>query len=278
MADFDRGNDGSDRPVVATTGFAQLDDAVPLRAGQVTLVASRPAVGKSFFLQNVLLSNLRRRPVVPSVYVALESSRHDVEQRLLSILSRIPLTLVRNGELADREMARLDSLIRARPAWPLGWVEAGCAGLDRLLLETWEVARWRGAKLIVIDGPLPRGDSQFFGQAHGPGLPGAVRALRWLAAELGAVVLIEGQVGRAVESRQNKRPRLPADLRGGRRLAGEGDSTFALYRQHVYEPWLPDSEGLLEVAPRRHNGTQGPWLPLRFDPRTGHIGPWRAEG
>src|SRR4249919_2429353 len=83
------------------TGFANLDALTNgLHAGQMVVIAARPAIGKS-----TLALDLARAAAVKhrlaTVMFSLEMSRNEITMRLLSAEARVPLHAMRTGQMGE---------------------------------------------------------------------------------------------------------------------------------------------------------------------------------
>src|SRR3954452_20054880 len=89
------------------TGFADLDDLTNgLHAGQMIIVAARPAMGKS----TVALDFCRAASIannLTSAFFSLEMTRSEITMRLLSAEAKVPLNHIRNGNMNDDDWAKL---------------------------------------------------------------------------------------------------------------------------------------------------------------------------
>jgi HKD family nuclease len=89
------------------TGFGDLDRLLGgLEEGQVIVVGSRPSCGKS-----TLVTDFARHAAlhhgISVGHFALEQTRDEVVQRVLAAETRIPLHVLRSGDLSDDDWTRL---------------------------------------------------------------------------------------------------------------------------------------------------------------------------
>jgi replicative DNA helicase len=89
------------------TGFADLDELTNgLHAGQMIIVAARPAVGKS----TMALDLCRAASIhnnMTSCFFSLEMTRSEITMRLLSAEAKVPLNHIRNGQLSEDDWTKL---------------------------------------------------------------------------------------------------------------------------------------------------------------------------
>ena len=88
------------------TGFADLDDLTNgLHAGQMMIVAARPAMGKS----TLALDLCRAASIhnnLTSCFFSLEMTRSEITMRLLSAEAKVPLNHIRNGHDERRRLGQ----------------------------------------------------------------------------------------------------------------------------------------------------------------------------
>ena len=89
------------------------------------------------------------------------------------------------------------------------------------------------------------------------------RSLKQLARELKVPVVTLSQLSRAVESRDNHRPRM-SDLRESGAIEQDADLIMLLYREEYYQPEKEDAKGMAEVIVAKHRKGQTDNIPLAF--------------
>jgi len=99
-------------------------------------------------------------------------------------------------------------------------------------------------KLVVVDYlQLMAGDRRIENRQQQ--ISEISRSLKALAKELNVPVIAISQLSRAVEQREDKRPRL-SDLRESGAIEQDADLVISLYREHYYTH-NPEDEGIAEV-------------------------------
>jgi replicative DNA helicase len=110
------------------------------------------------------------------------------------------------------------------------------------------LARKQGIALVVVD---------YLQLMQGPGISETrqqeiadiSRSLKNLARELRIPIIAVSQLNRALEQRENKRPRL-GDLRESGAIEQDADIVIFIYRDEYYNP--PDQPGLAEINIAKH--------------------------
>ncbi|AOZ10365.1 replicative DNA helicase [Cupriavidus malaysiensis] len=246
------------------TGFRALDTKLGggLRAGELVIVAGRPAMGKTAFALNVACHAARGHSVL---VLSLEMPKAQLHQRNLAMLAEVPLPRLRQPEqLGDEDWRRL-AAARSRVA-ELGLFldDQPALSLADVRAKARMVRRRHGLDLLVIDylGLMSGGASENRSQEVGS----YSRGLKALAKELGIPVIALAQLNRSLESRANKRP-LMGDLRDSGELEQDADIILLLYRDEVYHPESP-ARGMCEVLVEKQRQGETGSVPLAYHGET----------
>ena len=140
-----------------TTGFPHFDQLVRgLRPGSLTVLASRPSLGKTAFALNIVRNLMGRKPEKPIFYCSSLSST-ELTFRLLTIISGVTCSF--NHDLAADESIRLTDTVETIRNYPLSFTDSRNMD-DRFFREVTAFQEKNIFGLIVIDpvGPehLPR--------------------------------------------------------------------------------------------------------------------------
>ncbi len=225
-----------------TTGVADLDAVTRLYAGELTIVAARPSMGKTTFGLGMALAAARGGDGV--MFVSLEMGETALGQRVLSDLcygpdhDPIAYTDIRDGNLnaqqkqqlaAARERAdRLPIIIEQEPGLTISQIAARARSTRQVFQR-----QGKDLGLIVVDhlGLINSGD-RYAGARHLE-LGAITSSHKALAKEMQVPVVLLCQLSRATESRENKRPQL-SDLRESGRIEEDADTVMLLYRDAYY--------------------------------------------
>jgi len=212
-----------------TTGSASLDAALGgLHAGELIILAGRPAMGKTALATNMAVS---AADTVPVGMFSLEMSSASVMLRILSESAGVPSHRVRHGQVGSVEFGH--------------FLQAGDEFKGRLFLDDTplltiaglrtrarRLKRQHGLGLVVVDylqllqGTSPRANRlEDIGEIS--------RGLKALAKELEVPVLALSQLSRAVEGRDDKQPQL-SDLRESGAIEQDADVVMFVYREEYY--------------------------------------------
>jgi len=259
----------------APIGLAAVDDLLDgLCPGRLYVVAGRPGSGKSVFGLQAL------RAVVTAGHDALlftlEMPAEEVILRLLAAEQPLNYTQLQAARLGDGDWAGLaETAYRLRPARL--WIDdSSQLAIADLLARARRRQRQRPLGLVVVD---------YLGLIQGDGdnrvleIGSITRALKGLAKELNAPVLLLAQLNRSLEQRSDKRPIL-SDLRESGSVEQDADVVLFLYRDELHNPESPD-KGCVELLVRKNRAGKTGVIPLafqgefcRFMPLAGGLPSW----
>ncbi len=228
------GRNGEEPPLGVATGFAELDAVTGgLRPGTLTVVASRPGVGRSTLLLDVVRRcALKQNSGV--VLFNLEVSDSEVSHRILSAEARIRLGDMRTGRMRDEDGTRLSRRMAGLVEAPLWLNSTPDAVVENLAAEATELCAQHRLSLIAVDSLPALTASLGVSASRERELSTAVRRLKTLALELDVPVVVTAELGRAIESRNDKRPTL-GDLRESDTIHQVADNIILIHRPDSFE-------------------------------------------
>lgn len=250
------------------TPWANLNRLIGgLNAGELGIIAARPAMGKSALALNaaLALSMAGKRSIVFS----MEMTASAIYNRCAAALMGIPLEWFKNPIDRDGVDYWAQAASAVRQINDAGLLIDDQPGLD------WSQIVVR-AKREHLRNPL---SAIFVDHMHIMRLPGKgrpdielgdiSRELKGLAKELNVPVVALAQLNRSVEKRENKRP-VMSDLREAGGFEQDADWIAFLYRDDYYAKQLgypSKAPGLAEciVAKNREGETGTAWLRARLD-------------
>lgn len=203
-------------------GLAQLDDALgELERGDVTVIAARPAVGKSA-LTTQIIGNMAKRGLKVA-YFNLEMNDKQVYERFISRLAEIGLTRIRRAKafLGDEE-EKFNQANEEMSDYQL-WVASGTVSPRDIKAE----CRHQDFDVIVVDYlQLLTPDSQGRGRSEEVG--SISRALKVIAGDLKTHVIALSQINRLSESKDTKEPTM-AELRESGAIEQDASNIIMLW-------------------------------------------------
>ncbi len=234
------------------TGLADLDRLTNgFQPGHLIVVAGRPAMGKSTLAVDAARAAAVRHGE-PVLLCSLEMTNTEVLDRILAAEASVPLSLIRDGALDERDWTRLSDVAGRLSDAPLFLSEDRNCTVTRIEARARTIQARHGLSLLIVDylqlieGPRRRGDNREQEIAHN------VRKLKALAGELKCPVIAVAQLNRSVEGRHDKRPML-SELRESGEIENAADLVLMLYRDEYYnkDTSVP-GEVEIAVAKNRH--------------------------
>lgn len=243
--------------------WEDVDYRLTLGAGDLTIVAGRPGMGKTAIALNWAWH------VAQSAWVdvySLEMSRERLLDRLAVMIADLPARALRDGRMTEAERYAHGEALAALRASRLRIHEPRALTAATVRRRTLKAkARGRGPALVVVDYlqlmQHPR--------AARPDLEiGATsRALKQLANEAGIVVMALSQLSRPEKQMVGKRPGL-TDLRGSGDLEQDADQVLFPHRPAYYEHDAdPDADGTCELIAAKNRHGAPCTVELLFQPR-----------
>ncbi len=245
-----RGRDGSMTGV--PTGFADLDALTNgLHAGQLILIAARPALGKS----TVALDFARAAAIKhnqPTVFFSLEMGRSEIAMRLLSAEASVPLHAMRKGTLESRDWTTIASTRGRINDAPLYIDDSPNMTLVEIRAKCRRLKQTVGLKMVIIDY-LQLMTSGKKVESRQQEVSEFSRALKLMAKELRVPVVALSQLNRGPEQRADKKPAL-SDLRESGSLEQDADMVILLHRESAYEKENPRAGEADFIVAKHRNG------------------------
>lgn len=240
------------------TTYGNLDNLLGgLKPGELIILAARPSMGKTAFALN-LVTNVAVKQGKVSAFFSLEMSSEQIVDRILSMVSKIPMSKITKGELDSNDFALMgeameqlgDTNIFIDDQWGTT-IPILKSKLRRLKIE-------KGAlDLVVIDYlQLMNANGSKFAGNRVQEISEISRGLKELARELRVPIVALSQLSRWVEQRIDKKPGL-ADLRESGAIEQDADAVLMLYREDYYDPET-ERKGTADVLVRKNrNGPTG---------------------
>ncbi|RMD63913.1 hypothetical protein D6833_05140 [Candidatus Parcubacteria bacterium] len=165
---------------------------------------------------------------IPTAVFSLEMPGERLMNRIISQLSGIPLTNLRNNGLTQQEWALLAETAGLVAESPLYINDAPGLTATQVRSQCMRLASSSGGLgLVVIDYlQLMSGGGKY--RSRVDEVTEISRSMKALAREIGAPVLAAAQLSRAVEQRQDKRPSL-SDLRESGSIEQDADIVMFVY-------------------------------------------------
>lgn len=216
-----------------TTGFNALDKRTTgFNAGDLVIIAARPAMGKTALVLNMALKNVEQNKGV--IIFSLEMPAEQLMLRMLAAKTSIPLQNLRKGDLDDQQWSNLTGAFEDLNKKKLFVDDNGSVNINQLRARVRKLAQneENNISLVVIDYlQLMQGTG---GKDRHLEVSEISRGLKMLAREMKIPVIALSQLNRGLENRPDKRPLL-SDLRESGSIEQDADIIMFVYRDDVYK-------------------------------------------
>lgn len=242
-----------------STGFCDLDYAIKrFHNSSITLVASRPAMGKTSFVSNIA-THIAIKEKIPVVIFSLECSKQEYLDRIISAQAMVKKQKLNTGELdkidlekiatANNNLAETEIYIDDTPSIQINELEEKC----RILKAEKSIG------LIVIDYIQLIDCYENKNQ-----MLEIWRKLKSLSEELDLHIIVLSQLSRAPEQRENHRPKL-SDFGNNREFIEYVDTVLFLYKDYYYNIDT-ENKDIVEiiVAKNKYGSSNNSIIELKF--------------
>ncbi|WP_433315259.1 replicative DNA helicase [Micromonospora chersina] len=234
------------------TGFSDLDRLLNgLHPGQLIIVAGRPGLGKSTASMD-FARNAAIRFNQASAIFSLEMSKVEIVMRLLSAEARVPLHVLRSGQLSDDDWTKLARCMGEISEAPLFVDDTPSMNLMEIRAKARRLKQKHDLKLIVVDY-LQLMTSPKRTESRQQEVADLSRGLKLLAKEVECPVIAVSQLNRGPEQRTDKRPQL-SDLRESGSIEQDADVVLLLHRDDYYDKESPRAGEADFIVAKHRNG------------------------
>ncbi len=224
---------GNKHLIGETTGFEALDRRTTgFNAGDLIIIAARPAMGKTALVLNMALKNVERGRGV--IFFSLEMPAEQLMLRMLSAKTSIPLQNLRKGDMDDQQWSNLSSAFDDLNTKKLFVDDGGSININQLRARVRKLAQNEANNigLVIIDYlQLMQGTGN---KDRHQEVSDISRGLKMLAREMKIPIIALSQLNRGLENRPDKRPML-SDLRESGAIEQDADIIMFVYRDDVYK-------------------------------------------
>ena len=251
--------DPSKRIKGLSTGYLKLDEMTGgLHAGELFVLAARPAMGKTALALNIA-QHVATNPVNPATVAvfSLEMSRESLLTRMICAGARVDQQKFRAGYLNQEERRRLQKAAAELVKAPLYIDDTAGTHMMDIHSKLRRLKAEQGLGLVVIDYlQLMSGRGRF--ENRNAEISSITRGMKLLAKELKVPILALSQLSRAPETRPgDHRPQI-SDLRESGSIEQDADLVAFIFREEVYKPDREDLKGLAELLlQKQRNGPTG---------------------
>ena len=199
--------------IAMPTGFFDFDNLnFGFRESELIVIGARPSVGKTAMALKLAL-NIAAKKYVP--FFSLEMGKQQITQRLMSMMTNVPLSTIISGRGAPEILRVIDLSLKKK----LLVDDQSSITVDEIASRCRRLKRKVDVGAVVIDYlQLMTGR----GEIREREVANNTRALKRLAMDLKCPIILLSQLNRATESRAEKTPTL-ADLRESGAIEQDAD-------------------------------------------------------
>ena len=226
------------------TGFKDLDEIIDLKKGELVVIASRPAMGKSTFVLNIL-SHFTLKEKKSVLFFSLEDSNDNIINKLIisnsmveaekfQLYNKYKQENTEKPELSEDDWDRIAYGINLLKDAPIYIASDVPYSIEDICIKSTRLKKEKNIKAIIIDylqliqfnkkKPLSR-DKE---------ITEIVRKLKVLAKILDVSVIITSQLSRECEKRDDKRPIIEDFSNSKNAITTYSDKILFLYRDSYY--------------------------------------------
>lgn len=246
------------------TGFEDLDALTSggLRPRTLTIIASRPGIGRTTLLTDICRRNVLR-DATPTALWTLEESRPDIFVRFLSAEARVARHALQSDLVDPAGWERVAQRVQEFQAAPMMVDAPASATVSDIASRASDLVTQHGVRLLAIDGlqgirPDKRND------LREREVGDVVRDLKTLARELNVAIMATAHLNRGPEHRISKRPRLD-DLRESGAITFAADLIILVHREDAYERESPRA-GEADLIVAKHRSGPEATVTVAFQP------------
>lgn len=218
-----------------STGFPSLDLMfLGLKPATVTIIAARPAMGKTALMMNIVENMAIDGKVHAGVY-SLEMSKPELLSRTLAGRAEVNIYRLRDGFVTKDSLSKLfGAAEKVKNAGSLFIDDTGSLTIADLRSRARRDKAKFGLQVIAIDYvQLLKSGSKQAAASRYVEVGDISRGLKAMAKELDIPIIVLAQLGRKVEERRDHRPKL-SDLRESGDLEQDADNVLLLTRPGYY--------------------------------------------
>lgn len=226
------------------TGFNDLDNVIEIKNGDLIVVASRPAMGKSTFVQNIL-SNVAIKENKSILFFSLEESKEMLINKLIISNSKIKADKFglyneykKNGklkpDLSDEDWDRITYGINLLKDAPIYIASDTPYTIEDICAKSSNFKKEKDIGIIIIDylQLIQFDKSRLLSRDNE--ITEILRELKVLSKVLDVPIIVTSQLSRKCEKREDKRPIIEDFTNSKYGITTYCDKILFLYRDSYY--------------------------------------------
>lgn len=248
------------------TGFGELDKRLlGLQAGQLIILAARPAMGKTTLALNLAV-NICKNSNLPVAIFSLEMVATELSMKILSTESCVDFHRLRTRNYLDTDLRAMNLAVKELSNYPLFIEDRGDVNLIDIKSQSRKIKNEHGLGLIIIDYLQLMNSHSGKDTPREQQISEISRGLKNLAKELECPIIALSQLNRSLEARTDRRPML-SDLRESGAIEQDADVVLFVYRDEVYNKNSPEAGTAEVIIGKNRAGETGTaklaWIPTQ---------------
>jgi replicative DNA helicase len=241
---------------VIESGFIDLDAKITgFRPGSLTIIAARPAMGKTAFGLNIM-EHAAFNEGLPVAFFSLEMTAEELTFRTLSCHASVNGNALRQKTMTDAEWNRVLGAAEKLSNAHIYIDETPGIDIATLRDRAKRMRRQHGIRLIIIDYLQLVTSSDKKAQTREQEIATISRNLKDLAKTLHIPVIALAQIKRDADARADKRPVL-SDLRESGSVEQDADRVMFIYRDDYYKPNAEQTHEAEIIIAKQRSGPTG---------------------
>ena len=226
------------------TGFKNLDKIVKIERGDLIIIASRPAMGKSTLAINIL-SNVAIKDKKPSAFFSLDESMEKIVNRLIiktamveadkfKIYNKYQKGEILKPKFTDDDWDRISYGVNVLKDAPIFIDATAPQTIEHILKKSCELKEKENIEFIIIDylQLIQCDKSKLLSRENE--IEDILKELKILAKKLNVSIIVTSQLSRKLEERNDKRPVI-TDFTNTASSLDYADKILFLYRYNKEE-------------------------------------------
>lgn len=233
-----------------STGFVKLDRITGgWKPGKLTILAARPAMGKTAMLLHFSISAAKLGYSV--LIFSLEMGAVELGERIFTSLSNVNADELCQGTLSKKSLqSYYDATVYAKNL-PITVIDSPSMNMRKIKNRAMRQKRKGKCDIVFIDY-LQLVDMKSENRSYNreQEVSEASRRAKLLSKEIDCPVILLSQLNRAIETRSDKKPLL-SDLRESGAIEQDADTVIFIHRPEYYDKNAPQGKGELIIAKNR---------------------------
>ncbi|WP_347877036.1 replicative DNA helicase [Micromonospora sp. KC606] len=236
------------RPVASVpVRCVTVDNAEHLYLAGRSMIPTHNSTASMDFARNAAI-----RANQAAAIFSLEMSKVEIVMRLLSAEARVPLHVLRSGQLSDDDWTKLARCMGEISEAPLFVDDTPSMNLMEIRAKARRLKQKHDLRMIVVDY-LQLMTSPKRTESRQQEVADLSRGLKLLAKEVECPVIAVSQLNRGPEQRTDKRPQL-SDLRESGSIEQDADVVILLHRDDYYDKESPRAGEADFIVAKHRNG------------------------